>query len=63
MIAGFHINCAPMVFCLFGSQDGILSNFYFITLQSHHPSLQNHTIAFIIAESYILQSGEISGFH
>jgi len=63
MIASFHINFAPIVFCLSGLQDGILSDFYFIALQSHHPSLQGHTIAFIIAESYILQSREISGFY
>lgn len=56
MIVGFHISCAPIVFSLFGSQHRIISNFYFITLQSH-------TIDFIIAESCILQSGEIFGFY
>lgn len=56
MFVGFHISCAPIVFCLFGSQDRIISNFCFITLQSH-------TIDFIIAESCILQSGEIFGVY
>lgn len=40
-----------------------VSNFCFITLQSHHPSLWNCTIAFIIAGSCFLQSGGILWFY
>lgn len=51
MFASFHINCASVVAYWFGSQNGVLSNFHFIILQNHR---------FIIAESFIPLSGEIS---